>query len=195
MFSTQRATTVVLSAAIIVGLGGCSLIEPQGTDVPLTGIAACAQGATWSLDMAGLAAAVTADLTAQGVAAPTVTPDGNQTMTWDLDGNVVIDSRFTLVITATPAADQIQTVTTTHRGIATGESYITGNVAIPRDWDGTGTVIASVGDQNGAPMDPIPFAVLNADLDDSVGVELTCDGDTLTTHQRDGAVVQTWTKG
>jgi hypothetical protein len=195
VFSTQRATVVVLSAAIAVGLGGCSLIEPQGTDIPLTGIALCAQGATWSLDTAGLATSVTANLATQGVAATAVTAEGTQKMRWDLDGTVVIDSDYTLTITSTPAANQVQTVTTSHKGTASGASYITGNVAIPRDWDATGTIIKSVGDLDGTPLDPIPYTVLNADLDDSVGVELTCDGKTLTTHQRGGSVTQTWTKG
>lgn len=194
MFSTQQATTVVLSAAIIVGLSGCSLIEPQGTVVPLTGIQACAQGNTWNLDMTKLAEAVKANIGAQGVDAQVAT-GGNQTMTWAIDGSVVIDSAYTLTITSTPAAGQVQTITTTHTGTATGASYIGDNIAIPRDWDATGTVIKSVGNIDGAPLDPIPFSVLNADLNDSVGVELTCDGNTLTTHPRDGSVIQTWKKG
>lgn len=194
MFSTQRATSVVLSAAIVVGLGGCSLIEPQGTVVPLTGLAACAQGNTWNLDMTKLAEAVKADIAAQGVEVDVAT-SGKQSMTWEINGDVVIDSAYTLTMTSVPAPDQVQTVTTTHTGPATGASYIDDNVAIPRDWDGTGTVIKTVGDINGEPLDPVPYTVLNADLDDSVGVELTCDGDTLTTHPRDGSITQTWSKG
>ncbi len=194
MFSTQRATSVVLSAAIVVGLGGCSLIEPQGSVVPLTGIAACAQGFTWNLDMTKLAEAVKADVAAQGVAAE-VTTSGKQTMTWAIDGAVVIDSSYTLTIKSAPAPDQAQTVTTTHTGTATGASYIDQNVAIPRDWKATGTIIKTVGDIGGTPLDPIPFTVLNADLNDSVGVELTCDGNSLTTHPRGSSVTQTWKKG
>jgi hypothetical protein len=194
VFSTQRVTTVMLSAAIVVGLGGCALLEPQGTVVPLSGIAACAQGHTWNLDMAKLAEAVKANTAAQGVAVEVAT-SGTQSMTWDIDGAVVIDSAYTLTMTSTPAADQVQTVTTTHTGQATGASYINDNVAIPRDWDATGTIIKTVADLNGAPLDPVPYGVLNADLDDSVGVELTCDGDALTTHPRGGGVTQTWAKG
>ena len=194
MFSTQRATSVVLSAAIMLGLGGCSLIEPQGTVVPLTGIAACAQGHTWKLDMAKLAEDVKANIAAQGVGAEVAT-SGTQAMTWDVDGAVKIDSSYTLTMTSVPAEGQLQTVTTTHTGAATGASYINENVAIPRNWDATGTIIKTVGDLNGAPLDPVPYSVLNADLDDSVGVELTCDGDALTTHPRGGGVTQAWIKG
>lgn len=194
MFSTQRTTSVVLSAAIVFGLGGCSLIEPQGTEVPLTGIAACAQGHTWNLDMAKLAEDVKANIAAQGAGVDVAT-SGTQTMMWDTDGAVVIDSAYTLTMTSVPAEGQLQTVTTTHTGTATGASYIDENVAIPRDWDATGTIVKTVGDLNGAPLDPVPYSVLNADLDDSVGVELTCDGNALTTHPRGGGVVQAWIKG
>ncbi|MDJ0335576.1 hypothetical protein QMG83_10120 [Salinibacterium sp. G-O1] len=194
MFSTQRATSVVLSAAIVVGLGGCSLIEPQGTVVPLTGLAACAQGNTWNLDMTKLAETVKANIAAQGFGVE-ITTAGKQVMVWDIDGAVVIDSDYTLTITSAPAPEQVQTVTTTHVGKATGASYITENIAIPRDWDATGTVIKTVGDLDGTPIDPVPFSVLNADLNDSVGVELTCDGETLTTHPRGSSITQTWTKG
>lgn len=194
MISTQRVTSVALAAAFVFGLGGCALIEPQGTVVPLTGIAACAQGSTWKLDMTKLAEAVKANVATQGVEAEVAT-DGSQTMKWDIDGAVTIDSAYTITITSTPAPDQVQTVTTTHTGIATGFSYINENVAIPRDWKGTGTVVKTVGDVNGTPLDTIPFTVLNPDLDDSVGVQLTCDGTTLTTHPRGGTLTQTWTKG
>ena len=194
MFSTQRAMSVVGSAAIVFGLGGCSLIEPQGTVVPLSGIASCAQGHTWKLDMAKLAEDVKANIGAQGVAAE-VASDGMQTMTWGIDGAVVIDSAYTLTMTTVPAEGQLQTVTTTHTGTATGASYINENVAIPRDWDATGTIIKTVADLNGAPLDPVPYSVLNADLNDSVGVQLTCDGDALTTHPRGGNVTQAWIKG
>ncbi|MBG6053798.1 hypothetical protein IWX81_000188 [Salinibacterium sp. CAN_S4] len=194
MFSTHRATSVALSAAIVFGLGGCSLIEPQGTVVPLSGIAACAQGHTWNLDMAKLAEDVKANIAAQGVGVDVATT-GNQSMTWDIDGAVVIESAYTLTMTSVPAEGQLQTVTTTHTGTATGASYIDENVAIPRDWDATGTIITTVADLNGTPLDPVPYGVLNADLDDSVGVELTCDGDALTTHPRGGGVTQAWIKG
>jgi hypothetical protein len=193
VFSTQRATTVALSAAILLGLSGCSLIEPQGTVVPLTGLASCAQGHTWNLDMAALAETVKSNLAAQGVAVE-ITTDGSQSMTWDINGAVVIESDYTLTMTSVPAEGQVQTVTTTHVGTATGASYISDNVAIPRDWDATGTIIKTVGDLNGAPLDPVPYGVLNADLNDSVGVELTCDGKALTTHPRGGAITQVWTR-
>ncbi len=194
MFSTQRAVSVALSAAIVVGLGGCSLIEPQGTGVQLSGLAACAQGNTWNLDMTKLSEAVKANIAAQGFGVEVATA-GGQTMVWDINGAVEIDSDYTLTITSAPAENQVQTVTTTHIGKATGASYIDENIAIPRDWDASGTVIKTVGDIDGTPIDPIPFTVLNADLDDSVGVELTCDGSTLTTHPRGSSIIQTWTKG
>ena len=125
--------SVVGSAAIVFGLGGCSLIEPQGTVVPLSGIASCAQGHTWQLDMAKLAEDVKANIGAQGVAAE-VASDGMQTMTWGIDGAVVIDSAYTLTMTTVPAEGQLQTVTTTtparlpapHTSTRTWQSRATG---------------------------------------------------------------------
>lgn len=195
MFSTQRAGFLALSTALVVGLGGCALIEPAGTNKPLTGIAACAQGKTWNLDVAALAETVKAELGKQGVAGVEVAGDGKQSLTWELDGKVAMSTDYTLTITSTPAADQTLVVTNKHSGKSTGTAYVNAEVAIPRDWDGTGLAITSTGELNGAAVDTIPYTVPIIDLDDSVGIELTCDGDTLTTHPRGTDITQTWKKG
>lgn len=194
MDRARRLAAVAVPALLIAGLGGCSLIDPGSTEEPLSGIAACALGNTWNLDTAALAEQVGADLARQSVAVTEITAAGSQTLDWQVDGDIVMDSDYTVSITTAPAADQAITVTDTHRGRADGVAYINAEVAIPRDWDSTGVSIETVGQLNGAPLEAIPFRVANVDLDDSVGIELTCDGSTLTTHARGGDITLRWTK-
>ena len=199
MFSTQRSITrhagvFALSAALVVGMGGCALVEQEGTNKPLTGLAACALGSTWNLDVAGLVPQVQADLAARGVGLTAISADGTQQLEWDINGHIVMTSDYTITMAMTPAADQTLTVTEKHSGKTTGIAYIHGEVAIPRDWDATGLAVTGTADNNGAPVDPVPFGAMRTDIDDSVGLELTCDGDTLTTHPRGTNITQTWTK-
>lgn len=194
MDRARRLAAVAVPALLIAGLGGCSLIDPGSTQEPLSGIAACALGNTWNLDTAALAEQVGADLARQSVAVTEITAAGSQTLDWQVDGDIVMDSDYTVSITTAPAADQAITVTDTHRGRAEGVAYINAEVAIPRDWDSTGVSVETVGQLNGAPLEAIPFRVANVDLDDSVGIELTCDGSTLTTHARGGDITLRWTK-
>lgn len=194
MFTARRTAVLAVPALLVSALGGCAIVDPGSATEPLSGIAACALGNSWKLDVAALGEQVQADLVRQGVAVTAVSATGTQTLDWDVRGNVTVESDYAVTITAAPAADQVITVTDTHTGTADGIAYINAEVAIPRDWDGTGVVISTTGDLNGAPLDPIPFTVPNVDLNDSVGIELTCDGTTLTTHPRGGDVTLTWTK-
>lgn len=195
MDSTRRAGYIMLPAALLIGLSGCALIEPSGSiDVP-TALQSCAMGHTWNLNVDDLATQVLTVLTAEGVASPTVSASGTQALTWGTDGSVTMDTDYELAITAAPAADQAITVTQSHKGSVTGQAFINGDFAIPRAWDGSGLKVDTVGQLNDAALDPVPFAIPATDLDDSVGIEITCDGDTLTTHPRNGPVTQTWSKG
>ena len=193
MFTTQRVRIVALGAGLMLGLGGCALLEPAGSDEPLTAIESCALGNTWSLDVADLATQVQAEQGTQGRNTEVV-GDGSQTLAWDLNGDVELTSDYTLKATWTPAEGQVNVVTETHSGTSTGVAYISGEVAIPRDWDGSGLTVSSTATLNDAPLDPPPFALGVADIDDSVGLELTCDGTTMTIHPRGGVYTQKWTK-
>jgi len=190
----QRVRTVALGAAVIVGLGGCSLLEPATTDDPMTAIETCALGKTWTLDTADMAAQVKAQQGGQGRATEVVI-DGSQTFDWSLEGAVELTSDYSVVVSWVPAADQLNVVTETHSGTATGIAYISGEVAIPRDWDPTGLTVATTATLNDAPVDPPPFGVGLPDIDDAVGLEMTCDGTTMTTHPRGGVYTQKWTTG
>lgn len=187
---TQRLATAVVAAALVVGMSGCALVEVDAP-TPLTGIAACSLGKTWKLDTAKLVEAVTADLATRGITA-TVTVDGSQTLDWQLDSKLVMDTDYT--VTATSGADATLTVVTAkHSGTTTGIAYINSEVAIPRDWDATGLNVDTTATVGGVAPEAVPYALVNTDIDDSVGVELTCDGGTMTTHQRGSDVTLTWT--
>lgn len=197
MFTARRSLSTRLTAgaaaAILVGVGlaGCSLVE-VAEPTPLSGIAECSLGKTWQLDTAKLAEAVQAELLSRGVTV-VAAADGSQTLTWGLDSKLVLDTDYTLTLSS-GAADQLTVVTDKHSGKATGTAYINAEVAIPRDWDGTGLKSTTTATLNGAALEPVPYTLVNTDIDDSVGVELTCDGGTLTTHQRGSDITLTWTK-
>jgi hypothetical protein len=182
------AAAALLAAA---SLAGCSLVQTPPPP-PLTGIAACALGSAWSLDTAKLATDLQAELATRGVTA-TVVADGSQTLDWNLESKVVLDTDYTLTYTSGPD-DQKMVVTDKHSGKATGIAYINSEVAIPRDWDASGLNVKTTATLNGEEQENLPYALLPTDIDDSVGVELTCDGGTLTTHQRGSDLTLTWAK-
>jgi len=188
--TTRRAASVALATLLLSGLAGCSLLEANPA-VPLSGIAACALGKTWNLDTAKLSEALTADLASRGIAA-VVSTEGSQTFAWDLESRVVLTSDYTITST-TGAADQLVVLTDKHSGTSTGIAYINSEVAIPRNWDATALNVTTESTLNGAVQEALPYTLVSTDIDDSVGLELTCDGGTLTTHQRGGEITLTWT--
>src|SRR5882757_2799555 len=134
MFTARRATIVALPALLAFALTGCSLLVAPDSDTTPTGIAACALGYTWNLDTKGLAPQVLTELQKRGVPATTVTAEGTQTLDWSIRGDVVVNSNYTLTVTASAAADQVTVATQTHKGKATAQAYIDAEVAIPRNW-------------------------------------------------------------
>lgn len=190
----RRSAILAGSSALVLALSGCSLLESTSNQEPLSGLAACALGHTWQLNFEDLAAKLTTELQQQGVPVTAVTAAGTQTLEWNLQGHVVLTTDHDVTLTATPAADQLYTIVERHEGTATGAAYINGEVAIPRNWDGSGQNIEVTGDNNGAPLETIPWAIPPSHIDDTVGLELTCDGDTLTIHPRGGKITQVWTR-
>ncbi|CAN5254734.1 hypothetical protein BH11ACT4_BH11ACT4_21180 [soil metagenome] len=195
MFTARRAAVVALPALLVFGLTGCSLLQAKDANDTPTGIAACALGHTWKLDTANLGTQLSDILTKSGLPGVKVAADGSQTFDWAVDGAVTLQSDYTLTVTVVPAADQSTVATQTHKGTQTGRAYIDSEVAIPRDWNATDFKVDTKFVINGkekAAADPDPFTILATDFDDSVGLELTCDGDTMTTHPRGGKITQTW---
>jgi len=195
MFGTRRAALFAVPALVIFGLAGCSLLQPQGTGLVLTGAAACAQGHTWTVDTKDLAAQVLADLVKRKVVATKVDATGTQTLEWATTGEMKVVSDYTLTVTAAPAADQALIATQVHTGPATGKAYVNSDVAIPRNWDASSSSITTEFKLNNkAVPDPAPFTIATTDFDDSVGIELTCTGDAMTTHPRGSVITQKWTR-
>jgi hypothetical protein len=197
MFTARRATAVALPALLVFALSGCSLLVAADSGSTPTGIAACALGHTWSLDTKNLSAQVLTDLQKRGIPATTVTADGKQTLDWSIRGDVTIDSDYTLTVNVAPAADQLTVATQTHKGKATGQAYVNAEVAIPRNWKSSTFKVDTKFVVNGAAPAadaPAPFTIVTTDFDDSVGLELTCDANTMTTHPRGGGITQTWTR-
>ena len=195
MFIARRAALVAVPLLISFGLGGCSLLQPQGTGLVLTGAAACAQGHTWTVDTKDVATQVFADLVKRKVAATKVDNTGTQTMQWATTGEVTVTNDYTLTVTTTPAAGQTLVATRVHKGTATGKAYVDSDVAIPRNWNATAASVTTKFALNGAEVPaPAPFAIAATDLDDSVGIEITCSGTAMTTHARGSVITQKWTR-
>jgi hypothetical protein len=192
MFHRQRAIVIALPAALLFGLSGCSLLVAPGPE-PLTGTAACALGHTWNANLEDLAAQVLTNLQQSGVAATEATITGELKLDWTVEGHVALTNDYVVTVKAVPVADHTITVVETHAGTATGAAYINGEVAIPRKWDASDVTVAVVADDNGVPVDPAPFAIPETSFDDSVGLELTCNGGEMTTHPRGGKLTQKWT--
>jgi hypothetical protein len=197
--TTQRATFRRASALALVALAlpllsGCSLLSSTADEQPLTGVALCALGNTWTIDLEDVAVQVQEALTADQIPVTAVTATGSQTLDWSLESQVLLTPDYTLTITTAPAADQVLTIKQTHSGTATGAVYINGAVAIPRKWDGTAVNITTVADNNGTTVEDLPFPVPQTSIDDSVGLEITCDADTLTVHPRGSSITQIWKK-
>lgn len=195
MFSTRRAGLIALPAVLLFGLSGCSLLDNSGTAEPLSGVAACALGHTWTLDTADLAAQVLAELQKNHPEVTAATIDGTQTMTWNLDSTISLATDYSITVTANTATpDQPLTVVQTHEGESSGKSYINSDVGIPRNWKDTTELDTSVTPPLAADA-ALPFEIPRTDWDDSVGLELTCDAGVLTTHPRGAIVTQKWTTG
>lgn len=187
-----RRTAVIAGAlAMVVGLSGCSLLETDGGAEPLTGVAACALGNTWQLDMADMATKVKDDLQKDGLTSE-VTLDGSQTLDWDLKGHVVLTSDFVMTVVVPVTADFTVTINRTQTGTVDGTAYISSEVAIPRKWDESNLTVDTV--INDGAIEESPWPLPTVGFDDSVGLELTCDGDTLTIHPRGERSTQVWTK-
>ena len=195
MFTARRAAMVVVPALVIFSLGGCSLLQAQGTGLVLTGAAACAQGHTWTVDTKDIAAQVLADLVKRKITATKVDDAGTQTLEWLATGEMTVTTDYTLTVTATPAADQTLIATQVHKGTATGKAYVNSDVAIPRNWDASSVSVTTKFALNDkAVPDPAPFTIPATDFDDSVGIELTCNGTNMTTHPRASVITQKWTR-
>ncbi len=144
--------------------------------------------------MDDIAAKILAEMQAEGHPVTAVTAAGTQELDWDIHGRVVLTSDFDVTITAAPAADQLITIVESYSGTATGAAYINGDVAIPRKWDASEMTVETTGDNNGTALETIPWKIPAASIDDSVGLQLTCDGEAMTIQPRGSKITQAWTR-
>ncbi|MGV8912385.1 MAG: hypothetical protein ACOH14_07185 [Rhodoglobus sp.] len=184
---------MIAPAALLV-LSGCALIEPADTSEQPTAMQACALGHTWELDTTDLAEKLLAELPVNGVPATAVEPSGGQTLTWGENGGVIIESDLVFTITATPAADQIMTITRAYSGSVTGKALINVDVAIPRDWDVSDYEVETSAVLNDEPVEEVPYTISRSDFDDKLGLVITCEADALTVNPRGTDFIQRWTK-
>ena len=191
MFVPRKAA-LALPALLVLTLGGCALLEPAGTNAPLTGIAACALGHTWTQDFEGLKQYITDELGRNGIAATGVTFTGEQTLVWNEKSHMTISGDYTVAVTTAEAEEKTLTVTEAHSGTASGPAYINGDVAIPRNWDNK-LGWETTADLSGEAFEAPPYGLPTTAFDDSVGLILTCDGNTMTIHPRGSKLTQTWT--
>jgi len=193
MFSRSRTVVVAASAALLAGLSGCSLLEPAVHEEVLSDVARCTMGHTWSLDTADLATQLLAELQKDHPDVTAVDANGTTTIDWGLDSTAELTADLTITVTA-GTAEQPTVITQTQNGTAGGKTYINADVAIPRSWKNKIDIKATA--QNaGVALDEAPFGLPSTTLDDSVGLELTCDGGTLTIHPRGATITQKWTAG
>jgi hypothetical protein len=152
-------------------------------------------GHTWKTDLADLDKQLLGYLTTHGVPASAVVSTGSQELEWAEDGAVTLTTDYSTVVTV-PNGDGtvITTVTETHKGPSTGNIFLNGPVAVPRDWDGSAFAVEITTDVNGAPAETPPFAIPRTVLDDTVALELTCSGKTMTSLAHNALVTITWTR-
>lgn len=195
MLPRSRTVLVAASAALLATLSGCALVTPRADEEPVSPIAQCVMGHTWTLDNADLGTQLLAELQRDHPEVTTVDVGGSKSIEWGEDHTVTIDSDLTITVTATTATpDQNLVLTQTQSGSATGRAYVDTDVAIPRNWNDEITV-ETTGQQADTALEALPWGLPATAFDDTVGWELTCDGGTMTLHPRGNGVVQRWTTG
>lgn len=183
---------LVLPVAVLASLSGCTPPGGSGTPTP-SGLAGCVTGHTWNLDVDDTAAQLLAHFQDLGLPATATTGTGTQTMKWDADGAIDIETEVSYEITINEAADHTLVLTQTHSGPATGTFQIEGTQAIPSNWDASDYHVTTTTTVNGTPSGTSPIELPDSELG-GVELALTCSGTTLTTLANDGFINFKWTR-
>lgn len=194
MIASKRASVLMMAPAVLLVLSGCALVEPADTSQPPTAMQLCALDQTWSLDTTDLSEKLLAELPSNGVPASAVEPTGGQTLTWQKDGDLTIESDLDFIITAAPKADQVMTITQSYSGTITGQAPINVDVAIPRMWDVSKYTVESTAVLNEEPVEELAYTIPRKDLNDVLGLVITCEADVMTINPRGTDLIQRWTK-
>lgn len=188
---------LIVPGFLVIALAGCT--SPSGTDdapdgAPAAGgtVAECVQGHTWDADVADMAAQLLVQLQSNGSPATSTTGVGTQTLSWGMDGAVVLDTDYTFTVVAPLSDGLIMTMNQTHAGPTTGTLALDGNIATPTDWDRSGYLVTTVIDINGTATE-MEFPIPEDGLGD-VALEVTCEGNAMTTFAPAGFVTTKWTR-
>lgn len=191
----SRTAIAILSTTIILSaLSGCALAGGSSSE-PLTGVPGCVPGHTWKTDLVDLDKQLLSYLTSHGVKATEVVSTGSQEIVWAEDGTVELNTDYTTVVTV-PNKDGsvITTVTEVHKGPSTGSIYLNGPIAVPREWDASAFSLDVTAEVGGKPVETPPFSIPATVLDDTVALDVTCNGSTMTTLAHNAVVTLTWTR-
>jgi hypothetical protein len=190
---------LILPGLLVVALAGCT--PPDAGDGGIDGgaaagggtVAECVMGHTWNADVPDIGDQLFAQLQANGSPATSAEAVGTQTLAWGADGGVQVDTNYTFTVVAPLSDGLILTMNQTHAGPTIGGLELDGNIASPIDWDSTGYTITTVMDINGeaAAMD---FPVPDASITEDVILEVTCEGNAMTTFATAGFVTTHWTR-
>lgn len=193
MSSRSRIVFVAAATVSLVTLSGCSLLEPSVDEEVFSDVALCTMGHAWNLDTVDLAAQLLAELQHDHPDVTAVEANGTATLEWGDDSTVELASDLSIVVTAGTAEAPI-VITQNLVGTGGGKAYINADIAIPRSWQDD-VEVETTAQNAGVDLEAPPFALPGTVIDDSVGLELTCDGGTLTIHPRGSAITQKWTTG
>ncbi|MEO8094750.1 MAG: hypothetical protein ABI632_07440 [Pseudolysinimonas sp.] len=186
---------LALPVLVVATLSGCFPGGSGGSATPApAGLAGCVQGHTWTLDVDDAASQLGAHFQTVGLSVTSVTGTGEQTMKWDADGAIDIETtNLTYDIEISQSASTTIGLKQVHNGPATGTFTIEGTKAVPSDWDASAYTVTTESTVNGVAG---PAGAINLPNDELGGVELalTCSGTTLTTLANDGIITWKWTR-
>jgi hypothetical protein len=128
-----------------------------------------------------------------GMAVQSVTAEGSQTMTWNSDNTVAMDTAYEFTVIANLDDGLVMTMVQSHTGPSTGSLTLDGSTATPTDWDNSGYVINTIVDIGGTSVD-MDFDVPATGIEDGANVQITCDGTAMTTVAEGGEFHQNWTR-
>ena len=188
---TRTIAAALAAAATAALLSGCSVLTGPEQD-PLDPIAQCAYGHVWNADLAGLAEQLLPVLR-ESVDGTEMIADGTLNLEWSGRGSVAMTADYAMTGRANWSGG-LATVTERHTGTVTGGLLITDEIAVPKKWNTEELSTEVTSDIAGAAQEQPQFALPQSLPNDVVGLEVTCEDTTLTTHARGADSTITWTR-
>jgi hypothetical protein len=188
MSRVHRLKLAIPAVAMVLALGGCSLSAFGGDDDVLTGAAACALGHTWALDLEDYSAQLLLELQDDNAKVTAVSAVGEQSLDWDIQGIAALTTDYTVTITENVSEGVVKTTEQVRRGESAGLLTLHGTTAVPSDWEEDYTATTTV---DGATPETEP-TIYDPLIDDSVAIEITCDGKAMTTHAHQDNLIMKW---